>query len=350
MKTKRNGFSRTAVWYRIINMVLMSIMIWVPVVDFAESPNPGPDDSTDLISDLGNGASMNWTKMVLRVTGNGFGTERVADLGRRKKLAQRAAQLDAYRNLLEAVKGVRVTSDTTVEDLMLSDDSIRASAEGMVKGMQVVKVAYANDGGCTVTVEINLDESGNFLLAALNDRNVKVKDNYPTIDWVAQRKELNRLKRQYASQSAELNERNDMMNQANQEVAILKKELNDQHVKMTALLEKKESIEKANYTGILVDARGLDLKPAMATSIYTENNGKMCGIGNSPGKTGKDTYLRGNVEWVKKNKNEKIGPNPLVVKCIKPVNQSDLMISNEDAQKIEWISGLLGNKKFSILM
>lgn len=164
-----------------------------------------PETGLEYVDPLaGDTASINWTTKVLRVKGNGFGPENVKDLGRRKRLAKRTAQLDAYRNLLESIKGVFVTSSSSVQDLMLESDSIRAKTEGMVKGMRVVDVTYSNDGACEITAEVNIDNTGSFLLEALSDLNVKVKDNYPKFDWIAMRTELEQTKKELASTQGQL--------------------------------------------------------------------------------------------------------------------------------------------------
>ncbi|MGD2086955.1 MAG: LPP20 family lipoprotein [Candidatus Aminicenantes bacterium] len=157
--------------------------------------NPGVDN----VVRIGDEASMNWTKQAMRVKGNGFGPERIKELGRRKILAKRAAKMDAYRNLLEVIKGVHITSNTKVEDMMLASDEIKSRTEGMLKGMRVVDVAYSNDGGCEITVEVNIDEKGQFLLSALNKDELKVKaDNYPKFDWVILREEWEKAKEELA--------------------------------------------------------------------------------------------------------------------------------------------------------
>ncbi len=44
--------------------------------------------------------------------------------GKAKLLAERAAVVDARRNLLEIIKGVYITSETVVEDYMVSSDIV----------------------------------------------------------------------------------------------------------------------------------------------------------------------------------------------------------------------------------
>ena len=108
-----------------IFVVVLAVFIMIGFSGFVSfTQETSSDSDLDYVADYGDEAEMNWTKKVLRVKGNGFGPERVKEPGRRKILAKRAAEMDAYRNLVEVVKGVHVTSNTRVEDMMLESDSV----------------------------------------------------------------------------------------------------------------------------------------------------------------------------------------------------------------------------------
>ena len=66
-------------------------------------------------------------------------------------MAQRAAQVDAMRKLLERIKGLRLTSDTLVRDFVTESDEIRARAEGLVIGARRVS-SYLHDDELIVEV------------------------------------------------------------------------------------------------------------------------------------------------------------------------------------------------------
>ena len=71
--------------------------------------------------------------------------------------AKRAAELDAYRKLLERVYGLEIDADTTVRDFITTNDRIRTTAEGVLKGVRFDNVRYAPDGvvevGATLTLQ-----------------------------------------------------------------------------------------------------------------------------------------------------------------------------------------------------
>jgi len=49
-------------------------------------------------------------------------------------MARRAAKVDAQRNLLETINGVRVTSGTTVKDMTLESDIVGTRVKGLLQG------------------------------------------------------------------------------------------------------------------------------------------------------------------------------------------------------------------------
>lgn len=323
----------------------------------------------DYIEEIGEEASMNWTTKALRVKGNGFGPEKIKNPGRRKILAKRAAKVDAYRNLVEVIKGVQVTSATSVEDMMLESDTIKTRTAGMLKGARVVDVTYTNDGGCEITMEVNIDKDGKFLLTALNTDNVRVTDNYPKFDWDKMKKKLEETKAQLAHSQSELDktkkklrkkealinnnrrELKDKPHYALSEIAPGKIRDSNEPVKTVQVKKPSPPGVKKDYSGLLVDARGLGLKPTLAPSILNRNKEKMYGIGVIPSQVSSGSiadYLPGNIEHAKKH--EKINDWPLVVKGIRVINESDVMIDNEDAQKLVAIHDLLEQGKVAILL
>ncbi len=74
-------------------------------------------------------------------------------------LAERAAQMDAARRLLEQIKGLRLTSDTLVRDFITESDEIRTKAEGIVVGAtQVGKYLHTDDLIVEVTMEVPVEK------------------------------------------------------------------------------------------------------------------------------------------------------------------------------------------------
>lgn len=78
----------------------------------------------------------------LLVSGQGVPGERFTHKGQRKLMALRAAQVDAYRQLLESVDKVKVHSESEVRDMAGESDVVRTAISGLVQGAQVVKRDY----------------------------------------------------------------------------------------------------------------------------------------------------------------------------------------------------------------
>ncbi len=71
-------------------------------------------------------------------------------------MARRAAELDAKRRILEYIKGIRIDSETTVENLMTTSDEIRSTVEGIVMGAKIVEERFEEDFGTyCVSVKVN---------------------------------------------------------------------------------------------------------------------------------------------------------------------------------------------------
>ncbi len=77
--------------------------------------------------------------------------------GQKKLLARRAALVDAYRNLAEKVRGLRIDSQTYVRDFVVEFDQVRTDLDTFLKGAEVARVTYLPDGTCEVEVEMPLE-------------------------------------------------------------------------------------------------------------------------------------------------------------------------------------------------
>jgi len=93
------------------------------------------------------------------VTAEGFGAPNAGmNDSQGRLMARRAAMSDARRNLLETVKGVEVTSGTTVQNFVTQNDVIRSQVDGYLQGAQVIQEGQEADG--TYRVVLQLDLSG----------------------------------------------------------------------------------------------------------------------------------------------------------------------------------------------
>jgi hypothetical protein len=95
---------------------------------------------------------INWTTGEIFATGIGAPPTLSVNAAQARAMAERAAFVVAIRNLLEIVKGVRVDSETVVENFMTTSDTIRTRVDGIVRGARTVKTQYMSDGSVEVQV------------------------------------------------------------------------------------------------------------------------------------------------------------------------------------------------------
>jgi len=99
---------------------------------------------------------INWTVGEVYATGIGAPPASAVNAGQARAMTERAAVVVAYRNLLEVVKGVRVDSETVVENFITKSDVVRTRVEGIVKGARIVKKQYLSDGSVEVLIAMPL--------------------------------------------------------------------------------------------------------------------------------------------------------------------------------------------------
>ncbi len=100
----------------------------------------------------------NWYEIIVKSEGYGAPPED-AGMSKAQRIlnAERAAKMDAYRNLIEEIKGVNVTSETTIQDFITEDDTIETNIRAFVRGARQVSRRQLEDGTVVVTLEISLE-------------------------------------------------------------------------------------------------------------------------------------------------------------------------------------------------
>jgi hypothetical protein len=221
------------------------------------------------------GGLVDWTDQLVREVG--IGAPNPNDpIGAQRAGALEAAKRVAIRNLLERVKGMNVTSEVTVQQYMVTNDVITNRVQGVVRNFRVVDTRYKSDGSVEVEVEVPL--SGIYSAVLPN----QIPEGYQPFN--------------YQGPSA-----------------------------------------STVYTGLIVDATGLGVRPALAPKIVDQNNMEVYGTG----RVSRDYALQIGVVGYEKDvnrarANERVTNNPLVVRAVEASgsNQTDIVISNQDANRI----------------
>lgn len=125
--------------------------------------------SKPIIQEKPNG-QINWTEQYIEAKGQSvIDNERFKNLAQAKLMAQRGAVVDAQRNLLEIIKGVNVTSETTVQDMITTHDYIYTRVDGVIKGAKMVGEPVEKDGIIEVRMRIPLYEQDGLAAAIHTD-------------------------------------------------------------------------------------------------------------------------------------------------------------------------------------
>ena len=99
--------------------------------------------------------TVDWQGQVIKATGSGAPDMRSLSPAQARLGAEKAAQLDAFRNLISQAKGIHISSDKTVGEAMAKDE-VKGRVEGVVKNFKVVKKRYYSDQGVEMDVEVPL--------------------------------------------------------------------------------------------------------------------------------------------------------------------------------------------------
>ena len=95
-------------------------------------------------------------EVTLRARGAGAPPTRAANAAQAKLMTERAAKVDAYRNLLEQAYGLQVTGSTSVRDFVTQSDTVRTQVDAFIRGAKVVDTRLLDDGSAEVEMEVSL--------------------------------------------------------------------------------------------------------------------------------------------------------------------------------------------------
>jgi len=232
--------------------------------------------------------SLNWSTGEASASGIGVPPERyLKNPPRARAMAIRAAKVDALRNLLETVEGVRVQSQTLVKDMAVESDLIRTVMQGTVRNAKMVgKPHYMEDGSVEVTMAINYRES----MAKT------VLDKYA----------------EKAPVSA---------------------------APSPATAAAPAPDNATAVTGLVIDAVGKGLKTALAPRILDEA-GNVVYAGAMVAEDKQSNIVAYDTSASDAARLPRLGGSPLTIKALKVQDKTDVIISNEDAATIGKAAGM----------
>lgn len=131
-----------------------------------------------LVERVGSSGSVNWATGWIKSTGLGVAPPGSAG-GAGQAMAQRAAFAVAIRNLLETVKGIRVDSTTLLDNYMTQNDVIKTQVTGFVKGAQIAQTNPHPDGSVEVTVKVPMYGVDSLMTPILPEKGFMSQDISP---------------------------------------------------------------------------------------------------------------------------------------------------------------------------
>ncbi|MBD3183737.1 hypothetical protein GF312_15715 [Candidatus Poribacteria bacterium] len=314
-------------------------------------------DEMDYEESLVNG-SLNWSKGFIRAKGFGVLPDNVKNEQQAKLMAFRAAYAEALSSLYEVAKGVQVTATTKVNDYVLKEYSIELKVDGVIKGAKEIARAF-DDKENVAVVEVGIAMED----VAMSIPKEFVEPASTTFQFAVWEHDESDTLKEIAGDNDKLIET--IENSENLEeiegklekMAEDNKTLSDQNQQLLSAIEKltkeieelKSKHQQVEYTGIVINAAGSEVKPCMAPDIYvhSEDTNKLI-YGIEDGRE-RDNNLHALVAWEKtisgaKN-NPRVWENPLVINASHISKaQSAFAISSEDAKLIEKV-----NEKMNLL-
>jgi hypothetical protein len=124
-------------------------------------PSPlGPIFAPGQVRELVPGGAIDWSGKTVRARGAGVLDPGNSNRDLARQMAERAGAVVAQRSLFEIVKGIRVDSDTRVQDLMAARDSVYQRVEAVVKNARLHGPARYDSIAGIVEVEMECDLYG----------------------------------------------------------------------------------------------------------------------------------------------------------------------------------------------
>ena len=266
---------------------------------------------------------VDWGNSSITVTGSGVAPANARSAAQARMMARRAAVVDAYRQLAEAVKGVNVDSETTVQNMMVVDDTTKTKVSAFIQGAKILSEQVTSDGGYEVTMTVSMFGVSNSLASAVMPKPAAVESFPQPVAAVA------------PSAPASV------------------------HVDVTVTTQPAASTQLqapttgssaaaapagraiGGYTGLIVDCSGLGLKPVMSPVIKNASGQPIYGYKNldydrvvSNGMAGYTADIHNAV---------RAGANPLVVRAIGLDNHNgNPILSVADAKRVLIENGASG--------
>ena len=270
----------------ILSFLVVSVLGFSPV-DAQDCVGAGclPQEAQNQCTKNFREGCIDWANGVFYAVGFGVPNTKFKSAAQRNYSAQVAAEQVAMRNLLRLIETTHLDSETTVQDGMLESDRIRTTIKGKIRHVQMVGAPrYMSDGSVNITMKMQMREVVKVLA---EDSGVKAFSAPYEIQ------------AQQALGSA--------------------------------------STASGVFTGLLIDARGTEVSPALSPKVLNEDGDVIYGFADVDRQFSLEQGMIGYLKDPKAARsNERIKDRPFEIKALHSSgkNNADLVISNADGVRL----------------
>ena len=278
---------------------------------------------------------------VVTVVGEGVAPQNAVNMAQGRIMARRAAVVDAYRQLAESISGVKVDSETTVENAIAQSDITKTKVAAVIKGAQVTHEEITPDGGYRVTMTVSMfGVTGSLASAVMTPPAVKESFPVPDPNVAPSMPSVQVNVNVGGSQSVNNMPASPSVDAPSWPAATT--------AQPSAPITNGSSAAPApdgkaigGYTGLIVDCRGLGLQPVMSAVIKNESGQPIYGYKNLNYDMVVEKGMVGYTNDI--TRAPRAGSNPLVVKALSLDNHNGTpVISTADANRVLIENGATG--------
>lgn len=95
------------------------------------------------------------------------------DASSKRLMAIKASKLDAYRELAEQVYGQKVDGEQELANLILTNNQLKSSVEGVIRGARVVKTYPVGDDTYATELELDMQVVHNIYLSTAQPKRIR---------------------------------------------------------------------------------------------------------------------------------------------------------------------------------
>lgn len=268
-------------------------------------------------------AATDWDGGRIRAEGTGVAPINTVSAAQARALARRAAIADAYRQLAEQIRGVDVDASTTVENMMVTNDTVRTHVSALVRGARIIEEKALRDGAYTVTLEVPVFGVSSLAGSVFTPNTTRERWASPDSVYDPYRS------RDYDTTGYGTYDRWDRGHDWDRTTPAAP-------ARRTPSTSSAGSAPSGRavggYTGVIIDCTGLGLRPAMSPVIKAENGQPIYGYKNldvdKVVASGMASYAHSDAEATR------AGTNPLHLRAVSVDHNANPVLSASDANRL----------------